>query len=447
MTIGYHAPPPGAPTGVADYADTLLSALRQSAPSSVTIERDALRADLDVYHLGNNRLHTRIYARALEAPGIVVLHDAVLHHFMLGALSPEKYVDEFVYNYGEWSRHIGEELWRERAGSAVDPRYFRYAMLRRVTESARAVIVHNPGAAAMARQHGARDVHIVPHFFEPREIPDAYVTARFRQRLGIAPGAVLFGAFGYLRETKRLLPCIRAFLRLHSVRPDTALLIAGEAVSGDLGRLLAIEAAHPAIHRLGHLSDADFRIAAAAVDCCLNLRYPAAGETSGIAIRLMGIGKPVIVSEGPETGEIPEAACLRVPPEIDEEAVLLDQMALIAEFPDIRRRIGARGAAHIHSRHSLGNAAKQYWQVIDSITRVAAGLTCTPQARYVANNTPRRRDSQVVRQGSAKPLFVGSIPTRASNSLLPHRENTEYALESLSALPGSVHDGMYFYHS
>ena len=141
-----------------------------------------------------------------------------------------------------------------------------------------------------------------------------FVTARFRQSLGVTPGAALFGVFGYLRETKRLLPCIRAFLRLHAVRPDTALLIAGEAVSGDLSRLLAMEAAHPAIHRLGHLSDADFRIAAAAVDCCLNLRYPAAGETSGIAIRLMGIGKPVIVSEGPETGEIPEAACLRVPP-------------------------------------------------------------------------------------------------------------------------------------
>jgi glycosyltransferase involved in cell wall biosynthesis len=356
----------------------LLSALRESAPANVTFERDAARADLHVYHLGNNRLHAGIYARALETPGIVVLHDAVLHHFMLGSLSPGQYVDEFVYNYGEWSRHIGEELWRERAGSAVDPRYFRYAMLRRVVEAARAVIVHNPGAAAIAREHGARNVHVVPHFFEPREIPDAFVTARFRQSLGIAPGAVLFGVFGYLRETKRLLPCIHAFLRLHAVRPDAEMLIAGEVVSGNLSRLLAIEAVHPAIHRLGHLSDADFRIAAAAVDCCLNLRYPAAGETSGIAIRLMGIGKPVIVTEGPETAEIPASACLRVPQGAEEEAVLLDQMALIAGFPEIRRQIGGQGAAYIHGSHSLKNATKQYWQVIDSIVRKAAGLTCTP---------------------------------------------------------------------
>jgi glycosyltransferase involved in cell wall biosynthesis len=378
LIIGYHAPPPGAPTGVADYAETLLGALRESAPANVVVEREAARADLHIYHLGNNGLHTGIYARVLETPGIVVLHDAVLNHFMLGSLSREQYVDEFVYNYGEWSRHIGEELWQERGGSAVDPRYFRYAMLRRVAESARAVIVHNPGAAAMTREHGARSVHVVPHFFEPREIPDAFVTARFRQRLGIAPGDVLFGVFGYLRETKRLLPCIHAFLRLHAVRPNTALLIAGGVVSGDLGRLLTIEAAHPAIHRLGHLSDADFRIAAAAVDCCLNLRYPAAGETSGIAIRLMGIGKPVILTEGLETAELPEAACLRVPAGVDEEVVLMDQMAFIAGFPEIRQRLGEQGAAYISGCHSLGNAAREYWQVIDSIGRKTAGLTCAP---------------------------------------------------------------------
>ncbi len=366
MTIGYHAPPSGAPTGVADYAATLLTALRESAPANALVERDATRADLHVYHLGNNRLHTGIYARALETPGIVVLHDAVLHHFMLGALPRDQYVNEFAYNYGEMEPAYRRGTVARRASSAVDPRYFRYAMLRRVAEAALAVIVHNPGAASIAREHGARNVHIVPHFFEPREIPNAFATARFRQHLGIASGAVLFGVFGYLRETKRVLPCIRAFLRLHAVRPNTALLIAGEAVSGDLGRLLAIEAAHPAIRRLGHLSDADFRIAAAAVDCCLNLRYPAAGETSGIAIRLMGMGKPVIVTEGPETAQIPEAACLRVPAGVDEEAVLLDQMALIAGFPEIRRRISDQGAAHVRVGHSLENAAMRYWQVIDS---------------------------------------------------------------------------------
>lgn len=378
MTIGYHAPPPGAPTGVADYAETLLRALRESAPAQVVIERDATLAGIHIYHLGNNRLHAGIHERAVQTPGVVVLHDAVLHHFMLGALPEQQYVAEFVYNYGEWSRHIGEELWRERAASAIDPRYFRYPMLRRAVERARAVIVHNHGAAAMAREHGAGKIHIIPHFFEPCEVPDAAATERFRQGLGVAPGTVLFGVFGYLRETKRLLPSIRAFHRLHAVRPETALLIAGEVVSGDLSRLLALEAAHPTIYRLGRLSHADFRLAAAAVDSCLNLRYPAAGETSGIAIRLMGLSKAVIVTESRETAGIPGTACLRVPAGADEESALLDQMALIAGFPDLRRQIGNQAAMHIKRWHSLKSAVEQYWQVIDSTALAADGLTCTP---------------------------------------------------------------------
>jgi glycosyltransferase involved in cell wall biosynthesis len=371
LKVLYHAPPPGAPTGVADYAETLLEGLRGVAPANAG-------SDVPVYHLGNNRLHRDIYACALATPGVVVLHDAVLHHFLLGALSAAGYVEEFVYNYGEWSRHLGEELWRERDAASVDPRYFRYPMLRRAVESARAVIVHNPGAAEIARRHGAGNIRVIPHFFEPRDVPDGFAIERFRGRIGVAPGSTLFGIFGYLRETKRLAPCIGTFRRLNAVRPDTALLIAGETVSGDLARLLAGEGAHPAIRRLGHLSDGDFRVAAASVDCCLNLRYPAAGETSGIAIRLMGIGKPVIVTEGPETADMPATACLRVPAGVDEAAVLFDQMALIAEYPAIARRIGAEAAEHIRARHSLASAVKQYWQVIESVMDSAGGLTFDP---------------------------------------------------------------------
>src|SRR6185503_1121792 len=37
--------------------------------------------------------------------------------------------------------------------------------------------------------------------------------------------------------------------------------------------------------------------------------------------------------------------------------------------------------------------------------------------------SPHRRGSQVVRQRSAKPLFGGSIPPRASNTLFPYEIN------------------------
>ena len=344
----YHAPPVTARSGVADYAHRLLPALLKFGPSPVPL-----------YHLGNNPLHNDIYSRVLAEPGVVVLHDAVLHHFLLGRLSREEYMAEFIHNYGEWKRQLAEDLWAARASAGIDPRYFEFPLLRRVAERSRAVIVHNPGAAAIARAHGAKNVHVIPHFHQP-VVVDPVDAIRFRERLGIPQTARLFGIFGYLRETKRVVPSLSAFHRLRATDPNVRLLIAGQPVSADLTRLLDSLAGAEGVHRLGHLSDADLNTAAAAIDCCINLRYPAAGETSGIAIRLMGMGKPVILTRSLETSSLPEYTWLGVnagPGEIEE---LLLQMALVARMPGVGRDIGDQARRHIAAHHSRDEVACRY---------------------------------------------------------------------------------------
>jgi glycosyltransferase involved in cell wall biosynthesis len=367
VIVGYHAPPVGAKSGVADYAEALEKALG----SLCEVRRDAETADVHLYHLGNNRLHEAIYARALAKPGVIVLHDALLHHFFLGTLTRDEYLAEFVYNYGEWSRSRAEALWEERARAAVDHRYFEAALLHRAVESARAVIVHNPGAEAIARAHGAgasgaTSVHIIPHFYEPQSGPDAFETIRFRESLGVKPGVRLFGMFGYLREPKRVMPAIAAFRRVHALRPDTALLLAGEPVSDDLRRLLdaTIGNGGDGILRRGHLDENSFRIALASVDCGINLRSPGAGETSGVTIRLMGMGTPVIVTDCPENSGYPPESVFRVRAGIAEAEELFDHIILVTEFPEIARKVGREGRGHIAAHHALDLVARRYWEIL-----------------------------------------------------------------------------------
>ena len=352
MTPNYYAPPPGSSTGVADYAESLRKALVQRGPLPQPL-----------YHIGNNPLHGEIYRRALKEPGVVVLHDAVLHHFLLGALPRERYIEEFTHNYGVWRRHFAEALWDERGASGSDIRYFDFPMLRRIVESAKAVIVHNPGAAAMARAHGAANVHVVPHFVECETIPSG-AAAEFRAGRGIPSAVKLFGVLGYLRESKRVAPSIEAFLRLHTSKPNTGLLLEGTPVSPDLERLLGELGDHPAIYRTGFLEHHTFLAAADALDCCINLRYPAAGETSGIAMRMMGLGKAVILSDGEQNSDIPATACLRVTPGVAEPAELFDHMCMVTEFPEIARAIGNEARRHIRRHHSLEKAADRYWQIL-----------------------------------------------------------------------------------
>jgi glycosyltransferase involved in cell wall biosynthesis len=350
---------------VADYAAALLADLKKHG----RVEVAPPACDVALYHLGNNALHGDIYRRALEQPGVVVLHDAVLNHFFLGRLDENAYVEEFVYNYGEWTRGLAREFWRGRASSATDRRYFDYPMLRRIVERSRAVVVHNPGAARVVTEHAphARVVEIPHLFVAPRDAAGGAESIRWRQRSGVNLGNFLFGVFGYLRESKRLIAVLEAFAEVHLTNPRTALLVAGEFVSTDLERAATPMLSAPGVVRLPHLEEREFWLAAGAVDACINLRYPAAGETSGIAIRLMGLGKPVMLTESLENSRFPEDACLRIASGAAERDSLRDHMTLVAAMPEVAAAIGERAAAHIHAHHDVERVAALYWELLRAV--------------------------------------------------------------------------------
>ena len=100
MRLAFFSPLPPAPTGIADYAAEVLALL---APRHVVVavhDQDevdegrlpcaVLRAgdfgrragsfDAIVYQLGNGPGHDFVYPWLARAPGLLVLHDLVLHH-------------------------------------------------------------------------------------------------------------------------------------------------------------------------------------------------------------------------------------------------------------------------------------------------------------------------------------------------------------------------------
>jgi glycosyltransferase involved in cell wall biosynthesis len=361
VTVGFYAPLPPARTGVADYAAALLPALRRLC----AVEIGPGRCDVALYHLGNNGQHGEVYRQALTQPGVVVLHDAVLHHFLLGELGEARYLEEFVYNYGARNRGLGEDLWRSRAAAGSDNRYFQYPMLKRVAESARAVIVHNPGAARLVSAHAPKTPVVeIPHLFETPELPPATEVAEYRRRLGFADDAYVFGIFGYLRETKRLIPILQAFAAVRQENPQIGLLVAGAFASPELERAAELWLAEPGVVRLPFLPARDFWRAAGAVDACINLRSPTAGETSGIGIRLMGIGKPVLLTDSEENARFPEDACIRIPSGLAEGDSLRRHMVLLPSIQGFSGEIGRRAADHIRTQHSLEPIARLYWETL-----------------------------------------------------------------------------------
>lgn len=356
MTVGYFSPMPPAATGVADYSAALLPYL---GPVRLNQSGDA-----NLYHIGNNGLHREIYQRALAEPGVIVLHDAVLQHFYLGMLTEDAYVNEFVYNYGEWSRGEAEELWRERARSGADARYFARPMLRRILEGARAVIVHNPAAAAIARAHTACPVVEIPHLFVAPELPDPVEIVRLRQSMGVGARTLLVGTFGHQRETKRLGVLLRAFGRAVDRGADARLVVSGGFVSEAYANTMEPLLRRPGIVRTAHLPEAYFWKYLAATDLCVNLRYPSAAESSGVAVRMMGIGKAVAFSNDTAVGRIPPNACLRVDTGPAEEEILAEYIVWLAREPGAVQAIGRRAAEHVAREHAPAKVAEAYRQAV-----------------------------------------------------------------------------------
>lgn len=365
MRLGFFSPLPPLPTGVADYSAALLPALRRHGE----VEVNSPDADVVLYHIGNNLLHRGIYSRAIEHPGIAVLHDAVLNHFFLSTLDAQAYADEFVYNYGEWSRGLAETLWQNRARSAADPRYFSYSMLRRIATASRAVIVHNPAAAAAVLRHAPQaPIFEIPHLFVPPPLPDPADVTRLRAELGLGPRTLLAGVFGHLRESKRLCAILRAMQRVWETGVDARLLVQGAFASSDLERSLApILSADPRVIRTGHLPEPELWRLAAATDVCLNLRFPAAAESSGIAIRMMGIGKTVVYTSGEELARFPANSFLSVDTGPAEEQMLADYLEWLAGDRTALQEIGRRAAAHVAREHALDKVAARYWSAITSV--------------------------------------------------------------------------------
>ena len=82
------------------------------------------------------------------------------------------------------------------------------------------------------------------------------------------------------------------------------------------------------------MSPSEYWTIASAVDACINLRYPAAGETSGVSIGMMSVGKPVIMTDSEENSGYPPGTCIKISPGLPEEAEL---ESILDGYSDDRR--------------------------------------------------------------------------------------------------------------
>ena len=304
MKVAILTPLPPTKTGVAHYASMLVPALAKRVEVDALDDWSTRRLDdYDhvIYQLGNNPHHERIYAEAMRRPGVVVLHDLVLHHLIvemtLARGDADAYVAALEANHGEagaaWARGRAAGLHSEMGN-------FLLPASVEVAQRAKSVIVHNKYAHDRLRSFGVTTpIHVVPHPY----IPETRVFPR------TPTGKRVIGFFGFLTSAKRAEVVLEAFRIARARDPRLELLIVGEpAPNIDLDALRG-----EGITLTGYITDDEFPRYYAIADRFVNLRYPTAGETSGTLIRALDAGKPVAVSDYAQFAELPDDVVFKVP--------------------------------------------------------------------------------------------------------------------------------------
>ncbi|GAB4371579.1 MAG: glycosyltransferase family 4 protein [Bryobacter sp.] len=383
MRVALYTPLPPARSGIADYAAALLPALERRVSLRVFPAGQLPLAEEDfavhLYQMGNNVFHAEIYEQALRVPGIVVLHEANLHHLhaerTIKRGNWDAYVEEVAYDGGPAARAFAERVRRLEVG----PDYEGVPMLRRLLEKSLGVIVHSDFVGEQVRAagfngplrkiwHGAW-VNQDPISPRPRE--------RFRQQLGIANRTVLFGVFGFLKPYKRIAESLRAFRRVLKVNDQARMILVGEPHPElDLDGLLRSLGLEESVRVLGYVSrEEDFHGLLDACDVVLNLRYPTVGESSGTLLRALSLAKPVLVTEIGSFREYPDEVVLKVPapPDPAEEDTLFEFMNLLAASPAFRQTLGARARQWVETECSWDRVAEEYARFLaDPVNEVAA---------------------------------------------------------------------------
>jgi glycosyltransferase involved in cell wall biosynthesis len=352
MKVAYYSPLPPSRSGVADYSALLLPALGERVDVEIARPgrfRRAPKADVALYHVGNDpEAHGWIVEELRRRPGVVVLHELVLHHLVAGITlargDAAGYLAAMEAEHGLAGRLLAYGVLDNRIPPLWETRPQDFPLAGEILRLAQSLVVHSRYVKEGARAAGYEGpIAHIPH------------PAWSSREAATATDGPLIGCFGHLNESKRIPQLYAAFARLRERCPDARLLLVG----GASRRLAGLEAPE-GVTREGYVDEERLWSLMAECDVIVSLRSPTMGETSGTVVRALSTGRPLVVSDVGWFSELPDDVAVKVPPDQHEVDTLAAELERLLGDGEARAAMSAAARRLAATEHALERVADLY---------------------------------------------------------------------------------------
>lgn len=369
----YVSPFPPQKSGISDYSEVLVGALKEYYNITILIENYKLpdsdlykdiqvlvykNQEIDfsqykyvIYNIGNNPFyHSYIYKLCLKHPGLVILHDCVLYYLIAGYYESTNQLYSKLYEIGgtEAILVVKQAMQKEKKGILeYKDIASKLPLNKELAESGNKIMVHSEYAANMIKKYmpssqRLRKINLIKQTKKDTKIIDKNVLFN---KYHIPKDAVIVTSFGYIAETKLNDIVCKAVLNLNAeLEKKICYVMVGEGDFADA----YID--NKVIFKTGYVDLDEFNSFLEYSDIVANLRYPSMGETSAAMIRIMEYGKPAIIVSDAWFAEIPEDCVISL--KIKEVDRIEDEIKKLVCDEKFRTDLGNRAKKYVDEFHS-----------------------------------------------------------------------------------------------
>lgn len=403
--------------------------------------------DFVVFNIGNNIAnHCHINRLALQVPGVVIVHDLVMHGALaamlgFGATKAQARADIYTLLVGDHYGARGLDVVAQSrlcmsSGSALYVPWENSAatempLIEPFVTSCAALVVHSTHAQTRLRPPLETPVlRLALPWDQKPSLSDAQWHAWSRGTAEARRCAIV--CIGYIGRTKCLDQVVLAFAGSEQLRGSATLQIVGHPDDGEYVEELRSMVARFALERC-----VGFELSASVdrlqeiklvADIFVNLRHPNTESASGSLTEQLNAGKPVVVYPSGAYAEIGPEAAVRVDRQAGVSALAAALETLVLD-PQSRVRIGAAGRAHVRRVGRSEYVARLWAFLVAHREQLRARKACSAFRRVVPSVVPDAvGDQWLTGLNRARRPFVALAGSRLALDTLPFQNWNDDAL-------------------